>query len=119
VQWNGTDAQPLTRDWPFRPSLTVDIRPGAGAHTLFWFNECGREEDGTGGAYCLEGTVAFEGLAVLRSDATPQPLDVFIADGCRYWEALHGRDERLSVTAQRTAQDGTPSWRPYVRNMSS
>jgi hypothetical protein len=111
--WKFLDDPSLTRDWPARPSLTIDVRPGAGSHSLFWFNECGREEDG---AYCIEGTVAFEDLQVLRADATPQPLDQFTADADRYWKALHGRDERLSVDAQRAARDGTPSWRSYVRN---
>ena len=67
-------------------------------------------------AYCIDGTVTFEDLEVLRADATPQPLDGFIAEGHRYWDALCSHDERLSVQAQRAAQDGTPSWRPYVRN---
>lgn len=59
--WKFLDDPSLTRDWPARPSLAIDIRPGAGSHSLFWFNECGREEDDANGAYCIEGTVAFEG----------------------------------------------------------
>jgi hypothetical protein len=112
--WRFLDDPSLTRDWPARPSLAIDVRPGAGSHSLFWFSECGREEDGTSGAYCVEGTVAFEDLEVLRADGSPQPLDEFTAGGHRYWEALHSRDERVSVHAQRAAQAGTPSWRPYA-----
>jgi hypothetical protein len=57
-----------------------------------WFNECGREEGDTKVADCIEGTVTFEDLEVLG--------------------ALHSRGARLSVEAQ----DGTLSWRRYVRN---
>ncbi len=114
--WKFLDEPSLTRDWPAQPSLTVDVRPGAGSHSLYWFNECGREEGDTNVPDCIEGTVTFEDLEVLPADATPQPLEEFIAEGHRYWEALHSRDARLSVEAQRAAQDGTPSWRRYVRN---
>jgi hypothetical protein len=114
--WAFLDVPSLTSSWPDRPSLTIDLRPAPGSHTLFWFSECGREEHGGPAAYCIEGTVAFEDLQVLRADETPQPLDQFIADADRYWKALHGRDERLSVTAQRAAQSETPSWRSFTRN---
>jgi hypothetical protein len=114
--WKFLDDPSLIRDWPARPSLTVEIRPGAAPHSLYWFNECGREEGDTSAAYLIEGAVTFENLDVMRADATPQRLDEFIADGRRYWQALHGRDQRLSVEAQRAAQDGTPSWREYVHN---
>ena len=114
--WKFLDDPSLTHDWPAQPSLTVDVCPGAGSHSLYWFNECGRDEGDTNVAYFIEGTVTFEDLEVLRADATPQPLEEFIAEGHRYWEALHSCDARLSVEAQRAAQDGTPSWRRYVRN---
>jgi hypothetical protein len=68
------------------------------------------------GAYCIEGTVTFEDLATLRADETPQPWQEFAADGDRYWQALYSGDPRLSVAAQRAAQDRTPSWRPYIRD---
>ncbi len=114
--WKFLDDPSLTHDWPAQPSLTIDIRPGAGSHLLYWFNECGRTEGGRHAAYCLEGTVTFEDLAVLHADASPQPLDQFISDGRRYWQALHRLDERLSIGAQRAAQHRTPSWRPRLRN---
>jgi hypothetical protein len=114
--WKFLDDPSLTHDWPAQPSLTVDVRPGAGSHSLYWFSECGREEGDMNVAYCVEGTVTFEDLEVSRADATPQPLEEFVAEGHRHWEALHSRDARLSVQAQRAAQDGTPSWRRYVRN---
>jgi hypothetical protein len=114
--WQFLGDPSLTHDWPAQPSLTIDMRSGAGSHSLFWCNECGRDEGGTNVAYCIEGTVTFEDLEVLRADATPQPLEEFTSEGHRYWQAaLNGYDERLSVEAQRAAQDGAPSWRPYVR----
>jgi hypothetical protein len=114
--WKFLDDPSLTGDWPARPSLTVQIRPGAASHSLYWFNECGRTEGDTSTAYLIEGTATFEDLEVMRADATPQQLDEFIADGRRFWEALFNHDQRLSGEAQRVAQDGTPSWRPYVRD---
>lgn len=112
--WKFLDDPSLTRDWPARPSLTVQIRPGQAPHSLYWFNECGRTEADASAAYCIEGTVTFQDLEVMRADASPQQLDEFIADGQRHWQALHHRDPRLSVEAQQSAQDGTPSWRRYV-----
>ena len=105
----------LPRDWPAQPSLAMQVRPGTGPHSLYWFNECGRPEDGREVAYCLEGTITFDDLQVLRAGPAPLPLDQFTADARRYWSGLHDRDERLSSAAQRTAQDGTPSWRSFLR----
>jgi hypothetical protein len=114
--WKFLDDPSLTKDWPAQPSLTVDLRPGTGSHSLYWFNECGREEADGNAGYCIEGTVTFEDLEILRADATPYPLTEFIAGGHRYWQALQTRDARLSVAAQRSAQNGTPGWRPFARN---
>ncbi|GIH09269.1 hypothetical protein Rhe02_73360 [Rhizocola hellebori] len=115
--WKFLDDSSLTHDWPAETSLTIDIRPPAAApHTLYWFNECGRDEAETKVGYCIEGTVAFESLAVLRADATPQPLSEFVFQGQNYWRALQRGDERLGVQAQRAAQSGAPSWRHNVRN---
>jgi hypothetical protein len=55
----------------------------------------------------------------MRADAAPQRLDEFIADGQRQWQAVFGHDERLSIEAQRAAQNGTPSWRPYVHTSAA
>jgi hypothetical protein len=114
--WRFLDVASLADDWPAEPSLALSLRPEAGSHSLYWFNECGAREGGTTAAYCIEGTVTFADLEVRRADGTLEPLEEFIADGDRYWRALHSRDPRLSTDAQRAAQDGTPSWRPYVRN---
>jgi hypothetical protein len=113
--WKFLDAPELTSDWPERPSLTLDLRGDLGAHSLYWFNECGRDEGDAKVSYCIEGEVRFVDLEVLRADGTLQAIGEFTADGRRYWEALHGRDSRLSVEAQQVAQAGTPSWRPYMR----
>lgn len=113
--WRFLDDPSLARDWPDRPSLAIDVRPVAGSHSMYWFSECGRDEDGTSASYCVEGTVTFEDLEVLHADATLQSLDEFTADGRRFWEALYGRDERVSVPVQQAAQDRMPSWRPYAR----
>lgn len=82
-----------------------------GAHSFYWFNECDRDHDGQFQSLCIEGTVTFDDLLVLRADGSPIPIEEFIADSQRYWAALHAGDERLSVRAQRTAQAGTPKWR--------
>jgi hypothetical protein len=112
--WKFLDAPSLIVDWPEQPSLTLDLGGGLGSHSLYWFNECGREEGDDTVSYCIEGEVRFEDLEVLWADGTPQAVDQFTADGRRYWEALHGHDSRLSVDAQRAASSGTPSWRPYM-----
>jgi hypothetical protein len=115
--WRFLDAPSLTDDWPARPSLSICLGAGAGSHSLYWFSECGCGPDSDSPAsYCIEGVVTFEDLQLLRADATPLPLEQFIADGQRYWRSLHARDGRLSVSAQRAAQYGTPSWRPVARN---
>jgi len=114
--WKFLDDRSLTRDWPARPSLSVQVRPGTASHSLYWFNECGRAEGDTSVSYLIEGTVTFEDLEVMRADAVPERLDEFIADGQRQWQAFFGHDERLSGEAQHAAQNGAPSWRPYVRS---
>jgi hypothetical protein len=114
--WKFLDDSSLTSDWPEHPSLTVNVRPGTAARSLFWFNECGRDEGAMKVAYLIEGTITFDNLEVMRADSSPVPLPEFTSNGRRYWEALHGHDERLSVEAQRAARAGTPSWRSYTRN---
>jgi hypothetical protein len=107
--WKFLDDSSLVREWPARRSLSVIVREPAAPHSLFWFNECGRDEGDAPVAYCIEGTVTFRSLDVFRADLSPVPLDEFIADGRRYWQALHEHDDRLNVDAQRAAQIDTPS----------
>lgn len=111
--WKFLDDPALTADWPPQPSLTINVRPDPGEHTLFWFNECGRGEPDVE-SYCIEGVVTFDDLQVLDAHGRVLPLETFIADGQRWWEALHNGDERLSVEAQERAQQGAPRWRPTL-----
>ena len=92
--WRFLDDPSLRRDWPVRPSLTIDIRLGAAAHTLFWFNECGREEDGTTAPIAWKGQLGSRAPKSCAPTRRRSPLDEFIAGGRRYWEALHGRGRR-------------------------
>lgn len=87
-------------DWPEQPSLTVGLRPGPSPHSLYWFTGCRRGDR----RYCIEGTVDFDDLEVLRGDGTPEPVEEFAAEARRWWNALSGRG------AQPQPAD-TPSWR--------
>jgi hypothetical protein len=112
--WRFLDDPSLTGDWPQQTSLTVQLQPGPGTHSFYWFNECGHDHDGQVQSLCIEGTVTFDDLLVMRADGNPIPIEEFIADGQRHWAALRAGDERLSVQAQRTAQAGTPKWRTWA-----
>lgn len=112
--WSFFDDPALTADWSVNPSLTIDLRDEAGTRTLYWFNECGREEQHGKVAYCIEGLVSFEDLQVLDANDQEQPLEEFIADGVRWWRAFYDGDERLSPEAQREAQRRALTWRPSL-----
>jgi hypothetical protein len=117
--WKFFDDPTLVMGWPRELSLTLDLRPDAAAHTFCWFSECGRGTDADTEAYCIEGNISFEDLAVLRADGTEEPLEVFIENGRRWWDAMHDHDERLSVEAQQLAQQGTPKWRTWASDVTS
>lgn len=112
--WTFFDDEALTGDWPNEPSLTVEVREEAAGHTFYWFNECAQGERDDTRSYCIEGTIAFDDVRVLDADGGEVPLETFIADGERFWTALHERDERLSSEAQRQAQQGAPKWRDWA-----
>ena len=121
LAWGGSiygrrffDEPGLTRDWPADPSLRIPVRTEGGAHSFYWFNECGVERDGETQAFCIEGTVTFDDLLVLDAEAREIPIETFIADGVRQWDALYAHDERLSVDAQRAAHQGAPKWRRWA-----
>lgn len=78
------DASP-TDDWPATVSLTVDFPRPAGAHTLYWFTECARDEPGGTVGYLLEGLVAFDDLTVHRRDGRPLSFERFVEDHRRWW----------------------------------
>lgn len=61
--WRFFDEPSLTTDWPPEPSLRIAVRPDAGAHSFYWFNEGGVERDGVTESFCIEGTIAFDDLA--------------------------------------------------------
>lgn len=65
-------------------------------------------------SFCIEGTITFDDLVVLDADAREIPIDMFIADGVRQWDALYAHDERLSVDAQRESQQEAPKWRAWA-----
>ncbi|MBB5788857.1 hypothetical protein [Jiangella mangrovi] len=112
--WRFLDDPELTTGWPPSPSLRVDLRATPAAHTFYWFNECGDGDGDDTRGYCIEGTVSFNDLSVHRADGSEQDLGEFVADSRRYWTALQTGDPRLAFDAQRAAQAGTPSWRPWA-----
>ncbi len=83
--WRFFDEPGLTSDWPADPSLRVPVRAEGGAHSFYWFNECGVERDGETEAFCIEGTVTFDDLAVFDAEEREIPIETFIADGVRQW----------------------------------
>lgn len=117
--WRFFDEPGLTSDWPAEPSLRVSVRTGGGAHSFYWFNECGVEKDGETEGFCIEGTVTFDDLVVLDAAGREIPIDAFIADGVRQWDSLYAHDERLSVDAQRESQQEAPKWRRWALGSQS
>lgn len=113
--WQFFDDPQLTADWPPQPSLAVRLRDTpADHHTFYWFNECGRVGPGGATGYCIEGTVTFSDIRVFDAVGTELPVETFIDDGLRFWDALNTRDERLSVESQQAAQHGAPKWRGWA-----
>lgn len=98
--WEFLD-RPTPDDWPVEPSLTVAPRPGPSPHSLYWFTDCRRAD----GRYCIEGTVDFADLEVLRGDGAPEPVEEFAAEARHWWNDLSSRGMHLPQPA------GSPSWR--------
>jgi hypothetical protein len=117
--WRFFDDPGLTHDWPVEPSLRISVRPDEGAHSFYWFNECGTDRVGTSTAFCIEGTVTFDDLVVLDANGRELPIETFIDDGVRQWDALYARDERLSHHAQWESQEGAPKWRAWAQDRQS
>lgn len=101
------------------PSLRIPVRTKGGTHSFYWFNECGVEEDGKSEAFCIEGTVTLDDLVVLDAHEREIPIEAFIADGVRQWDALYAHDERLSVDAQSESQNRAPKWRKWAEGAES
>lgn len=111
--WRYFDDPSLTADWPETPSLRVafDARPAP--HQFYWFNECGRHEQGELRSYCIEGTIGFHDLRILDAGEQPQDLDEFIADGARWWRGLQDYDPRVSTDAQQASRERQVFWRRW------
>lgn len=112
--WRFFEDPGLTSDWPADPSLRISVRSEGGAHSFYWFNECGVENGDETEGFCIEGTVTFDDLEVFDAEEREIPIETFIADGLRHWDALHAHDERLTVDAQRAAHRGAPKWRRWA-----
>lgn len=94
------DDPTLTNDWPATPSLTVTLSEGLAPHTFYWFNECTKSDDGDVRSYCIEGTIEFADISVLRADSTPQDATEFSDEGVAWWQAFQDFDERAGLDAQ-------------------
>lgn len=100
--WRYFDEPSLTEDWPEQPSLRLTFDASPAPHHFYWFNECGRHEQGELRSYCIEGTIGFRGLEVLDAAGRRQNLDEFIADGARWWRGLQDSDPRVSSMPRAT-----------------
>lgn len=103
----------VMEDWPDEVSFEQAIQEGSSDHSLYWFAECGRQDENVRETFVIEGEVTFSDLAVLRASHEPVPLETFISDGKRHWEALHTGDERMSIEGQRQANRGSQKWRAW------
>lgn len=70
--WRYFDEPSLTEDWPEQPSLRLTLDANPAPHQFYWFNECGRHEQGELRSYCIEGTIGFRDLEVLDAEGHPQ-----------------------------------------------
>lgn len=57
--WTFFDEPRMVDTWPHEVSLEIGSPISEGAHSIYWFNECSRDEGGKRAAYCIEGTVTF------------------------------------------------------------
>ena len=91
--WEFIDRENLGEDWNVAASLTAtSSEPQAAGHTLHWFTECGRPGLGEDWArFGLQGVIRFGNLRIERADARPVPLEEFVADGRRWWDAFQRR----------------------------
>jgi hypothetical protein len=111
--WKFFDSIDLIDDWPPAVSLDITLNPAPAAHSLYWFNECGRQEPDGRATYCIEGVVDFEDLAAQHPNGTPITVENFTATGRRWWQSFYGDDPRVSPQAQ-AALGTPPSWRPKI-----
>ncbi|MGH3763509.1 hypothetical protein, partial [Actinophytocola sp.] len=96
--WEFLDAPDLVADWPAEVSLELMLADAVvGTHSLYWFNECGTPD----GSFCIEGLVEFTDVTARHADGTPVPIEEFVADGRRWWQAFRTGDPRVVPAAQR------------------
>lgn len=113
--WSFIDVIDVSDDWKASPSLIerTSLQPAA-VHTLHWFTECGRPgREDEWERYVLQGVIRFDSVRVERGDSRPMPLEEFLADARRWWNAFESHDARLSGDAQKQAQARAASWRPW------
>ena len=111
--WSFIDRENADEDWNVPASLTAACSEAAG-HTLHWFTECGRpgpEEDWE--RFVVQGVIRFVSLRIEHGGGRPVPLEEFLADARRWWDAFERKDSRLSADAQRQAQARAASWRSW------
>jgi hypothetical protein len=112
--WEFIDVVDLPEAWRVQPSLHMRVGPGDGMHSLRWFTECrstvrtGEPED-----YVLQGVIRFDDLAVERADGSTLPLEHFLDDGARWWQAFRAHDRRLSTQSQHAASEVSMRWRQW------
>ena len=113
--WEFIDRENAGEDWDVPASLTAtSSEPQAAGHTLHWFTECGRPgSEQAWERFLLQGVIWFGELRIGRADSRRLPLEAFVADARRWWDALHRREARLSGDAQQQARAGAASWRPW------
>lgn len=113
--WSFTDRENAGEDWNVPASLTAtSSEPQAAGHTLHWFTECGRpgpEEEWE--RFVVQGVIRFVSMRIERADGRPVPMEEFLADARRWWDAFERKDSRLSADAQRRAQARAASWRSW------
>ena len=113
--WSFIDRDSAGEVWNVAASLAAaSSEPQAAGHTLHWFIECGRPGPGEDWErFLVQGVIRFGSLRIERADGRPVPLEEFLADARRWWDAFERRDARLSADAQRQAQAGAASWRSW------
>lgn len=111
--WRYFDDSSLTAKWPDEPSLVLTMGGRNAAHSFYWFSECARMEEGEVRSYCIEGTVTFEDLSVLRANGQPQSTIEFADQGVLWWQAFQDFEERVNADAQRAWTASRINWREW------
>jgi hypothetical protein len=113
--WSFFDIDDPGADWNQPPSLLLHVpTANPSPHTVHWFTECGRPTAADGWErFFLQGVLRFKDLRIERADLRALPLEAFIADAKRWWDAFAQHDARLSSEAQQQAQAASSAWRGW------